>query len=1062
MTRRLLALSLLVPVHLAAQQAALPSLAEPGIAPDGREIAFVSGGDIWTVPVAGGEARLLVAHPAADSRPLYAPDGRHLAFVSNRAGSNDIWVLEMASGALRQLTFEDGAEGLDGWSADGRWVYYSSNSRDIAGMNDVYRVALAGGTPVPVSADRYLSEYWSAPSPDGPHVAITARGTRTGQWWRRGSSHIDQSELWLVRPGATPQYQPVRTMGDAWEAWPMWAPDGRTLYYMSDHGGHQNLWAVPLDGTPEPLTRFRTGRVLWPSISRDGRVIAFERDFGIWTYEVATRAVREVPVTLRGAAAVGGVERRVTSNEVQEYALSPDGRKVAFTVRGEVFAAASREGGRAERVTRTPAQETQLSWAPDSRRLAYASWRHGTLDLFLYDFGSGAETRLTDAEVNDVTPRFSPDGKQLAFVRDGRELRVMDLETGRDRVLASGMLDRAPFVSPRGFAWSADGRWIAYLANGLKGFLNAWVVPVAGGAPRQATFLSNVFGGSIAWGGDGSYLLFDSRQRTEPGQLIRVDLSPRTPVFAEDRFRDLFNQETPRPQPGTATAARPAAAAPDTTRDPPRPFDFEEIRRRVSTIPVNVDPATLAVSPDGKWVVMVAGAAGQQNLYAWPLDETATEPPALRQLTSTSGGKSQLAWSPDSKEVHFLTQGRISAYHMDTRNTRTVSVTTEMDVDFATEKLAVFAQAWAYQRDNFYDPQHHGVDWNAVRTTYAPRIAGARTPDEMRRLLSLMVGELNASHLGINAPGGGTSPAPTGRLGLRFDPALLERGQFRVTEVIPLSPAAIGGVRAGEFLQAVEGQALGALVNLDSLLNGTVNRRVTLRVGEAATGAGREVVVRPVSTGTEKGLLYRAWVEDRRAYVERASGGRLGYVHMPDMSQNSLTQLYLDLDEQNHAREGVVIDIRNNNGGFVHAYALDVFARVPYLTMTNRGRSPAPARTQLGQRALEKPTILVTNQHSLSDAEDFAEGYRTMGLGKIVGEPTSGWIIYTSNLSLVDGTVMRLPFIRIQGADGGDMERHPRPVDIPVRRPVGESYTARDSQLDRAVAELLQGLRGGA
>jgi C-terminal processing protease CtpA/Prc len=218
------------------------------------------------------------------------------------------------------------------------------------------------------------------------------------------------------------------------------------------------------------------------------------------------------------------------------------------------------------------------------------------------------------------------------------------------------------------------------------------------------------------------------------------------------------------------------------------------------------------------------------------------------------------------------------------------------------------------------------------------------------------------------------------------------------------------------------------------------------------------VILRPSSTGTEKGLLYRSWVEERRAHVERISDGRLGYVHIVDMSANSLEQLYIDLDEQNHGREGVVIDIRNNNGGFIHPYALDVFARRPFLTMTNRGRAPAPARTQLGQRALEKPTVLVTNQHSLSDAEDFSEGYRTMELGTIVGEPTSGWIIYTSNVPLVDGTVMRLPFIRIQGADGGDMELHPRPVDILVQRPLGETDTGRDVQLDRAVEELLRSL----
>lgn len=1057
---RHICLCLLVVSSALSAQEGLPSFAEPGISPDGREIAFVSGGDIWTVPVTGGEARLLIAHPAVESRPLYSPDGRSLAFVSNRSGSNDLWVMELSTGALRRLTFEDSSEQLDGWSPDGHWLYYSSSSRDIAGMHDVYRVSLAGGTPVPVSADRYFSEYWSAPAPDGRRVAITARGTRTAQWWRRGSSHLDQTELWIVHPGAPPSYHRV-TAGGAWEAWPMWAPDGETLYYMSDRDGHQNLWAMRLGGESEPLTRFRTGRVLWPSISRDGRMITFERDFGIWIYEIGARQARELTITLRGAAAVAGAERRVTTNEVQEHALAPDGRKVAFTVRGEIFAASARNGGQAARVTHTPALETNLAWAPDSRRLAYASWRNGTLDLFLYDFGTDTETQLTRSPVNDVTPQFSPDGRQLAFVRDGRELRLLDLETRRERVLATGMFDRAPFFSARGFEWSQDGRWIAYLSNGLKGFRNAWVVPVAGGEPRQVTFLSNVFGGSVSWTGDGAALLLDSRQRTEPGQLIRVDLSPRTPVFREDQFRDLFHQETPRPVPGAPPAGRSVAVPADTTRDPPGPFDFEQIRRRLSTIPVNVDLTTQAVSPDGKWVVMVAGAAGQQNLYAWPLDETAAEPPAIRQLTSTAGGKSQLAWSPDSKEVYFLAQGRITAYHLETRATRTVTVTTEMTVDFAAEKMAVFDQAWAYQRDNFYDPDHHGVDWTAVRVAYAPRIAGARTPDEMRRLLALMVGELNASHLGVSAPGGGTTPSPTGRLGLRFDPALLERGQFRVADVLPLSPAAIGGIRAGELLLAVDGVALGPAVNLDSLLNDKVGRRVTVRVGERPAEAGREVVVRPVNTGTEKGLHYRAWVEERRAYVERISDGRLGYVHMPDMSAGALAQLSIDLDEENHGRDGVVIDIRNNNGGFVHAYALDIFARRPYLTMTNRGREPAPARTQLGQRALEKPTVLVTNQHSLSDAEDFTEGYRAMGLGPVIGEPTSGWIIYTSNVPLVDGTVLRLPFIRVQGADGEDMERAPRPVDISVRRMAGESYSGRDRQLEQAVEELLRRLTGG-
>ena len=384
----------------------------------------------------------------------------------------------------------------------------------------------------------------------------------------------------------------------------------------------------------------------------------------------------------------------------------------------------------------------------------------------------------------------------------------------------------------------------------------------------------------------------------------------------------------------------------------------------------------------------------------------------------------------------------------------------EIDVDFAKEKMEVFHQAWSYLRDHFYDSNFHGVNWDAVRDIYGPQIAGARTPDEMRRLINLMVGELNASHLGISGPFIGAPPVQqVGRLGLRFDRVEYEtKGHLRIIEVIALSPAAISGqIKTGDYLIAIDDERIGASANLDGLLANKVNRRVALKVASSGEGAEtREIVVQPVSQGTEKGLLYRQWVNERRTYVEKISNGRLGYVHMPDMSSNSLTQLYVDLDSDNHSRDGVVVDVRNNNGGFVNAYAIDVFARRGYMTMTVRGYPPAPARTMLGQRALERPTILVTNQHSLSDAEDFTEGYRALKLGKVVGEPTAGWIIYTWGTTLVDGSSFRLPRQKIQDGSGTVMEMNPRQVDIQVIRPIGESFTGKDSQLDAAVRELLK------
>jgi tricorn protease len=205
-------------------------------------------------------------------------------------------------------------------------------------------------------------------------------------------------------------------------------------------------------------------------------------------------------------------------------------------------------------------------------------------------------------------------------------------------------------------------------------------------------------------------------------------------------------------------------------------------------------------------------------------------------------------------------------------------------------------------------------------------------------------------------------------------------------------------------------------------------------------------------------LLYREWVESNRRYVDKASGGRLGYAHMNDMSEDALRWLHLDLDADNRSKDGVVIDVRNNNGGFVNVYAIDILARRGYMHMTPRGLPMAAARTVLGQRALELPTILVTNQHSLSDAEDFTEGYRSLKLGKVVGEPTSGWIIYTGSQTLVDGSTIRMPSTRITTLEGTTMELNPRPVDIHVSRPIGESFAGKDSQLDTAVRELLRQL----
>ncbi len=1093
---------------------------EPAISPDHTEIAFVSGGDIWTVAATGGEARLLVSHPATEFRPAYSPDGKRIAFTSARTGNGDIYVLTLESGDLKRLTFDDGFEQMESWSRDGNWIYFSTTAHDISGSNDIFRIRVDGGTPMPVSADRYANEFMSAPSPDGKSLAFVGRGF--SQWWRHGRAHIDESAIWLMRDFSTANYERL-TEGGVKELWPMWSADARSIFYVSDRNGTENVWTQAIGGRSRQLTEFKDGRVLWPSISNDGRMIVFERDFGIWKLDTSNNRAEEVKIARRGAAAAPAIERVKLTDQCQEMSLAPDGKKVAFVTRGEVFAASATDGGDAVRLTNTPAPESQVAWSPDSRRIVYVSKRNGAAQLYLYDFGTNAETQLTSGEHNDYTPRFSPDGKLLAFERDRRELRVLELdakangangsEPYRERTVATGSMERPPINSDRPFTWSPDSRWIAYMPFGTKSFRNVAVARVDGsGTPQPVSFLANTGNNTVSWSPDGTYILFDTGQRTESSQLARVDLLPRTPRFREDQFRELFKEESPgtiaptlkrqenqpqspvppRESPTTTPSQTPSPTATPAPGESPsnvttqttatvssnderkktgKPVEivFDGIRRRLSLLPVGVDVFYQTISPDGKYVLMIAGAVNQTNLYLFPLDELSKEPAIARQITSTPGFKTSAQFTPDGKEIFYLEAGRIQIAPVDPKlSARSLAVTAEMDVDFGREKVQIFQQGWEAIRDHFYDPNYTGADWQAVHTTFAPLIAGAQTPDEMRRLMSLMVGELNASHLGVSAPLG-QAQVTTGRLGLSFDREEYERtGKLRVTEVLPLSPAALAreanqserrsDIKVGDYLLAVDGKQIDARANLDELLNYKINRRVTLTIASSADGAkSREVDLRPINLATEKVLRYRQWVEDKRAYVERVSGGRLGYVHMFDMSAASLSQLYVDLDAENQAREGVVVDVRHNNGGFVNVYAIDVLARRSYLRMTPRGFATSPARTTLGQRVLELPTALVTDQYSLSDAEDFAEGYRALRLGKVVGEPTAGWIIYTTNTSLIDGTAFRLPFIKVEATDGTNMERNPRPVDVTVTRPIGESYTSHDTQLDAAVQELLKG-----
>jgi Tol biopolymer transport system component/C-terminal processing protease CtpA/Prc len=1116
-------------------QVARPYLRTPTVSPDGKQIAFVSRGDIWLADSTGGRAERLTAHGASHWHPRFSPDCEALAFMSARQGRGDIYILPLRDGELQQVTFHEAAAAVEDWAADGQGLYFSSYRERIGSA--LFFVSTAGTTPVPIYAEAHEQLRYLSASPNGQWLAFT---NMRDAWWRRGPNPFSPSEIWLgpTRPDPT-QLRKIAGAGNAnghpalatahagRNCWPIWAVDSQGLYFVSDRDGVENLWFQPLDGAaPQQITQFRDGRLLFPAIARSSGLIVFERVGQLWRMQPGEEPE---PIELQLGRDIKYATHRVEalSRGFSELALAPDGKKLAFVVRGEVFADFAdketdreRRSGPALRITNTPAREHSIAWSPESDGLIYISDRHGEDEIYGYSFAEQREIRITDDVTPKSLPTLSPDEKYLAFVCGHDAIDLVHTESRRRRRLTSGH-----FFAARSLAFSPDSRWLAFVAQDERYFSNVYVqrVDEENSVPRQITFLSNIHSGGLLWSPNGEFLLFTSCQYRDEDQIVRIDLRPNAPFFYEAEFEKLFQgngkrNETPTKEaPSVAVAAEksdsveaiePPAPPPDEPQppvEPPAPMPeepqppvelpaegppvpteeaakpkeapaepekkperdvkrvdivFEGIERRLRLLtPPAMDAYAHAISPDSRDLLFTAQVADKINIWALPLDELRSDQ-AARQLTASGSSKSDLQFAPDGKSFYYLEDGQVMQRKYPAGNEPLrIALSAEITVDTVQEKQQVFGEAWRLLRDNFYDQTLRGLDWVAERERIAPLVRGAQTGEELHSAINLMLGELRASHLGIGYTG--SFVGEDGYLGAHFDPIeQLDQQRYRVSALVTDGPLALhpDAPKVGEYLVSVNGVALSPASNLDVLLSRSVGCRVKLGWAATPGGKAREIAIRPIDNQEYERLRYRDWVLWNERYVHRISKGRLGYVHIEEMSQETYQQLLADLDAETHSKDGVVVDVRYNNGGHTATFMIDVLMRRLALRSGFRDKGSLDASHMAGNRVLNKPTVLVTNEHSVSNAEIFAESYRQLGLGKIVGKPTAGAVIWTTQRRMLDGSSLRLPRFYVVTPDGEDLEGTGRRVDIEVDQPLGERAAGRDRQLDVAVATLGEAL----
>ncbi len=1017
----------------------------PAPSPDGQEIAFSFQGDIWVVSSRGGEARRLTGNPAYDFLPHWSPDGKRLAFASNRYGNYDVFVLDFQDRRVYQLTYFTNADYVSGWSPDGRNVLFSSRRNFYYHRLPVtYQVPRVGGTPMEV-VPAYASQ--AGISPDGRYL-VFVRGLTT--WWRkhyRGSSNAD---IW-VYDFQKKTYHPL-TDFNGHDLFPLWAPDGRTLYFVSEFDGTYNLWKMNVDGSGKTqLTFFKGDGVRFPGIAADGSLIAFEKDFDLWTLNLNHGDLEKLTIELPIDFVSNPVEYQEYSGNATEFEVSPDGRQIVFVVRGEIWV--MKENGRfLKALTETPWREADAAWSPGGDSLVYVSDEAGQRDIYLLTSNEPGEpmlaraarfqrVRLTHTVEDEFRPRFSPDGKYLAFLRGKGDLIVRELRSGEERVLVRSW-------NALDYRWSPDARWIAYSRFDREYNREVYLLRLADGKTVNVSMHPDD-DDHPRWSPDGKRLAFISRRTTDNNYDIwLVDLTRADHEKSEEEWEEYYQSLKEK----KTRSDRRAAVQVDIQ-------DIHQRIRRVTRLPgVEGD---FSWSPDGRYLVFRSNTSGKADL--WRIKWNGKD---LTPLTRGGQSPERIVWHPVKKQIYYLRKGgKIGVIKPGGQDSKVRAFRVRVRIDRPAEQRQKFQEAWTALNDYFYDPDFHGVDWQAMREKYGPIAERVYTTEDFHDVLRLMLGELNSSHLGITAPRE-KRLIQSGMLGLRFDRENTEKG-LRITEVLPRGPCDRSGNRAevGEILVAIHGQPIGPQTNIHQLLWNRVDQVVELTLKQDRPGEElfRTIQVKPISFSRFLDLEYARWVKEKRGKVHRWSKGRLGYIHIRSMGASSLERFEAELYAEAHDKEALVIDVRHNGGGWSADFLLAMLMVKDHAVTIPRDGEMGYPQSRRPLYAWSRPIMVLCNEYSFSNAEIFSHAIQTLGRGKLVGKATGGFVISTGSIPLIDGSLFRVPFRGWYIVDRMmNMENNGAVPDIIVEDRPGDVAEGVDRQLKRAVVELLRLLDASA
>ena len=1063
-----------------AQAAGTPHwLRYPAISPDGTTVVFSYKGDLWSVPTAGGAATLLTAGDAYEFAPVWSHDGAHIAFASDRHGDFDVFVMPAAGGEAVRLTFHSSDEVPGSFTADDSAVLFSALRQDpvgnaqfpTRGMTELYQVPVAGGAVTRVLPVPALDVNVSA---DGGRLLYHDYKGYESPWRKHHTSSVTR-DIWIYDTKSG-QYSQVTT-SPAEDRNPIFTGDGDTIVWLSERGGTFNVWQGSL-GDPAAataLTDFATHPVRFLSRANDG-TLCFA-----WDGDLYTLAPGGTPAKIAVTLAMDGLDALDEVTPVDkgftEVVLSPNDKELAYVFRGEIFVS-SVEGGVTRRITDTPWQERGLTWAPDGRTLAYAAEKDGSWNLYTVSIRRESEPYFyastlldtdtvvaTDAE--EFQPRFSPDGKEIAYLENRTAIRVVNLKSKKTRLVLGPEYNYSYADGDQWFAWSPDSKWLLAQFGPLERVMTLEVGLVSADGKGEITNLTLsgyddlmpkwvLDGKAMIWGtnrdgalrqGGGNFTwdvhaLFFDQGAYDRFRLSKEDFAlvkEQEEKAEEDKDKDDKDKKKDKKD--------------EKEKVEPITIDRENLTERRLKLTTHTSPASdWLLSPDGEKLFYLTRF--EQGNDVWVTESRTHDTKLLAKLGTRAGG---FEMSSDGKYLVVLTQDGLRKVDTESGEAKPLQTRGEMVLKPAAERAYIFDHAWRLITRKFYVPDLHGVDWDAYGAAYRRFLPDVNNNNnnnyDFAELLSELLGELNASHTGCRYNAQDPLADRTASLGL-FYANDTSKG-LQVDEVIAGGPLDRAGVKlkAGCVIEKIDGVDVAGAGDYAALLNRKVGDRVLLSVFDPDSDDRWQEEVKPIDGHVEGELLYRRWVRNRRDEVTRLSDGRLGYVHVRAMNDASMRSVIEEALGRFIGCEALIVDTRFNGGGNIHEQLSDFLNGKAYFDIVPHGQ-------YVGAESWDKwnkPSIVLMGESNYSDAHLFPLAYKAKGVGRTLGMPVPGTGTFVWWERQIDPTlVFGMPMGGWRGQDGKFAENTQLEPDIKVMNEPGVLTAGRDQQIEAAVQALLK------